>query len=190
MKNLITLCLLLAGAFVSQAQEKNANNCQCPAPEKLDYDQVRSYSHDKLIAIEPSDFNYRFEQKILEMSCVDLKNDSKETIIQKVNCMWNKYKTYFSCDSLGFHIPNGNILKFTLNFNFADFIYYMGDNYNIDFLFIDPADGKTVLQYLDEEISDTRKNGAGRIREMKEVKAFILEKREYDSKEQMFKAVK
>jgi hypothetical protein len=190
MKIIAILCFLLVMSFTLQAQEKQKADCNCPEPEKLDYVQVCWYSHDKLRAIEPSDFTYRFEQKIMEMSCVDLKNDSKETIIQKVNCMWNKYKTYFSCDSLGFHIPNGNILKFTLNFNFADFIYYMGDNYNIDFMFIDPADGKTVLQYLDEEISDTGKNGAGRIREMKEVKAFILEKREYDSKEQMFKAVK
>ena len=79
--------------------------------------------------------------------------------------MWNKYKTNFSCDSLGFNVPNGNVFKFTLNFNFADFIYYMGDNYNVDFMFIDPADGKTIVQYLDEEISKTNKYGSGKIRE-------------------------
>ena len=190
MKKLLTLCLLMITFFTSQAQENQTEICDCPEPEKVDYAQICAYSHDKLRAIEPSDFLYRFEQKIVEISCVDLKNDSKEIIIEKVNCMWNKYKTKFSCDSLGFHIPNGNILKFTLNFNFADFIYYMGDNYNVDFMFVDPADDKTVIQYLDEEISDTKKNGLGRIREMKEVKAMVLEKRKYNPKEQMFEPVK
>ena len=190
MKKLITFCLLLATVFTSQAQEKQNDICDCPEPERVDYAQICSYSKDQKRAIEPSNLTYLFEQKILEMSCVNLKNDSQETIIQKVNCMWNKYKSNFSCDSLGFSIPNGNILKFTLNFNFADFIYYMGDYYNVDFTFVDPADGKTLLEYLDKEISNTNMNGAGRIRELKEVRAFILEKRIYNPKEQNFFPIK
>ena len=104
--------------------------------------------------------------------------------------MWNKYKTKFSCDSLGFNVPNGNVLKFAMNFNFADFVYYMGDYYNVDFMFVDPADGKTIIQYLDEEIAKTNKYGSGKIKEMTEVKAFILEKRIYNPKEQNFFPVK
>lgn len=189
MKKLITFCLILITIFSSQAQEKQIENCNCPAPEKVDYAKICSYTKDKKIAVEES-LNYLFQEILLKMSCADLKNDSQETIIQKVNCMWNKYKTKFSCDSLGFHVSNGNILKFTLNFNFPDFTYYMGDYYNVDFMFVDPADGKTVVEYIDEEIANTAKNGSGRIRELKEVKAFILEKRKYNPKEQRFEPVK
>ena len=167
------------------AQAKIAD-CNCPEPQKADYFQVQIHSRDKTRAKEPSECDYYFEQLILKMSCADLKNDSKETIIQKVNCMWNKYKTKFSCESLGFNVINGNILKYTMNFNFPDFIYYLGDNYNIDFMFEDPADGKTFIEYLDEEISKTSKNGPGRISEMKEIKTFVLTKRKYNSVTKVF----
>ena len=190
MKKLITICLLLANIFTTQAQEKKVEVCNCPEPERVDYAKICAYSRDKRVAEEESPVDYLFQEILLKMSCVDLKNDSQETIIQKVNCMWNKYKTKFACDSLEFNVPNGNVLKFTLNFNFPDFVYYMGDYYNVDFMFIDPADGKTIIQYLDEEISKTIKNGPERIRELKEVRAFILEKRIYNPKEQNFFPVK
>ena len=191
MKKLLTIYLILANIFTTQAQEKKVEVCNCPEPERVDYAKICSYTRDKKIAEEESPVNYLFQEKLLEMSCVDLKNDSQETIIQKVNCMWNKYKTKFACDSLEFNVPNGNVLKFTLNFNFADFIYTMGNCYNVDFTFVDPADGKTLLEYLDKEISNTNmKNGAGRIRELKEVRTFILEKRIYNPKEQNFFPIK
>jgi hypothetical protein len=169
--------------------EVKTEDCNCPEPTKNDYFLVQINSKNKTRAKEPSECDYYFEQLMMKMSCVDLKNDSRETIIKKVNCMWNKYKTKFSCDSLGFNVTNGNILKYTMNFNFSDFIYYMGDNYNIDFMFVDPADGKTIIEYFDKEIV-SGKYGDGKIREMNEVKSFILEKRKYNPKEQRFDPVK
>ncbi len=169
--------------------ENKIENCNCPEPTKNDYFLVQMHSRDQTRAKEPSECDYYFEQLIMKMSCVDLKNDSREIIIQKVNCMWNKYKLNFSCNSLGFNVMNGNILKYTMNFNFSDFIYYMGDHYNVDFMFVDPADGKTIIEYFDKEIA-SGKYGDGKIREMNEVKAFILEKRKYNPKEQRFEPVK
>jgi len=124
------------------------------------------------------------------MSCGDLKNDSRETLIRKVNCMWDKYKTKFVCDALGFGVPNGNILKYTVNFNFPDFIYLMGEYYNIDFMFVDPADNKTIIQYLDEAMAKTYLYSEGKIKEMQEVKEYLLEKRVYNPKTELFEAVK
>ena len=190
MKNLLIICHLLATVFICQAQEKQNEVCDCPEPERIDYAKICAYSRDKRVAEEESPVDYLFQEILLKMSCVDLKNDSQETIIQKVNCMWNKYRTKFACDSLEFGVPNGNVLKFAMNFNFADFVYYMGDYYNVDFTFVDPADGKTLLEYLDKEISNNNMNGAGRIRELKEVRTFILEKRIYNPKEQNFFPIK
>ena len=187
MKKLITLCLLLAAVFTGWAQQNIKDIIDdCPQPSKQQIIRVCISIYEKTSPTDESGLGYKYQEDLYEMSCVDLQNDSQETIIQKINCMWNKYRTKFACDSLGFSIPNGNILKFTLNFNFADFVYYMGDYYNVDFTFVDPADGKTLLEYLDKEISNTNMNGAGRIRELKEVRAFILEKRIYNPKEQNF----
>lgn len=190
MKKLITIWLLLATAFTTQAQEKQTDVCDCPEPERVDYAKMCSYSKDKKKAIEPSDFTFLFEQQLLKMSCVDLEKDSQETIIQKVNCMWNKYKTKFSCDSLGFNVSNGNILKFNMSFNFPDFIYILIDQYDLDLMFVDPADGLTFIEYLDQEISKTHKFGSGKIVEMQQVKKDVLMEMKYNPKEQRFEPVK
>lgn len=176
--------------FYQPSTRKKIEVCNCPEPERVDYAQICAYTRDKKIASEESPVNYLFQEILLKMSCVDLKNDSQETIIQKVNCMWNKYRTKFACDSLGFNVPNGNVLKFTMNFNFPDFIYCMGDHYNVDFMFIDPADGKSIIMYLDEEISKTNKYGPGKIREMNEVRDYILSDKKYNPQEQLFEEVK
>ena len=189
MKKLLTIYLILATSFTSQAQEKLKEVCDCPAPSIVDYAKMCSYSKDKIIASEES-LSYLFEEILLNMSCVDLKNDSQETIIQKVNCMWNKYKTKFACDSLEFNVPNGNILKFNMNFNFPDFIYLLVDQYGLDVTFVDPADGLTFVEYLDQEISKIQKFGPGKIEEMIQVKNDVLRQKKYNPETKFFEPVK
>jgi hypothetical protein len=149
----------------------------CPAPEKVDYAKICSYSRDKKLAPEDSELNYLFEQQILKMSCATEGKDSPQAIKQKTSIMWNTYRTKFACDSLEFNVPNGNILKFSMNFNFPDFIYTMVNTYDLDMDFKDPADNKTIIEYLDEEIAKTTKFGVGKIKEMKEVRALLVEQK-------------
>ncbi len=199
MKKILPVCLLITIAFSSHTKLNIANVHNQAASQVEDCDCVKendlaklcSYTKDKIRATSASgEYTFLFEELILKMSCVDLKNDSKETIIRKVNCMWDKYKYKFACDGLGFNVPNGNILKMAINYNFDDFIYLLGDNYNVDFMFKDPADGKTFVQYLNEEIAKTSKNGLGRIRLMREIKEYILEERKYNRITKMFEVVK
>lgn len=75
MRKIFTICLLVATAFTIQAQEKQIEDCNCPAPEKVDYVQICSYTKEKKRAKEES-LDYLFQEKLLKMSCVDLKNDS------------------------------------------------------------------------------------------------------------------
>ena len=189
MKKLITICLLLTSVFSSQAQEKQNDICDCPAPERVDYAKISRYIRDKEKSLEAS-LTFLFEEHLLKMSCVDLKNDTRETIIQKVNCMWNIYKTKFACDSLEFNVPNGNVLKFAMNFNFPDAIYLLVDHYGLDVTFIDPADGLSFIGYLDQEISKTKKFGPGKIEEMIQVKKDVLMEMKYNPKTKEFEPVK
>ena len=177
MKKILTICLLLATAFTIQAQEKQTEVCDCPAPQKVDYAKICSYTKDKKHSSEESELNFLFEQQMIKMSCAVEGKDSPEVIRIKVNKMWNKYRTNFACDSLGFNVPNGNVLKFTMNFNFPEFIYYMIDNYDLDMDFKDPADNKTIIEYLNEELAKTKKYGSGKIIEMTEVKTALEEQK-------------
>jgi antitoxin component YwqK of YwqJK toxin-antitoxin module len=180
----------VAGSWKTYNDRGQNDNCDCAPPEKVDYIAFCSDTKGKKRAATESEYTFLFEESILKMSCVDLKKDSRETIIRKVNCMWDKYKLKFACDYLGFNVINGNILKFAMNFNFPDFIYLMGDNYNVDFMFIDPADGKTFAQYLDEEMAKTKKYGSEKIMEMQEIKDYILTRKKYDPKTQLFEVEK
>jgi hypothetical protein len=180
---------LLVMSFTLQAQEKQKADCNCPEPEKVDYSKMCAYSKDQTKSTVKG-LNYLFEEQLLKMSCVDLRNDSRETIIEKVNCMWNKYKTKFACDSLGFNVPNGNILKFCMNFNFSDFIYTLVDKYGLDVMFVDPADKLTFIGYLNQEINKTSLYGSGKIMEMEEVKRDVTMEMKYNPVEQLFEPVK
>lgn len=150
---------------------------ECPAPDKVNYAKFCSYTKDKKRASADSELTFLFEQEMLKMSCAVEGKDSPEVIKKKTNAMWNKYRTNFACDSLGFNVPNGNVLKFAMNFNFPDFIYLMVDNYDFDLDFKDPADNKTVIEYLTQEIAKTSLYGAGKIREMLEIKAVLEEQK-------------
>ncbi len=173
MKKQIVLLHLFTILFynVSPAQTSNkANNEDCDCVEvPVDFAKLCSYSKDKKRSEVGPPFTFLFEDILAKMACVDLKKDSKETMIRKINCMWNKYRTKCKCDSLGFGVPNGNIAKYVINFNFPDWYFIMKDNYGLDFNYIDPADGKTLYEWLKQEISKTYMYGSGKIREMQEI---------------------
>ena len=78
--------------------------------------------------------------------------DDLETAKLKIQAWWNKYKSKCKCDSVNFTVPNGNLLKFSINQSMPDFIDTLVSNYGLDINFIDPADGKNVLDYLNDEI--------------------------------------
>lgn len=144
MKNLITICLILATAFTSQAQEKQKEVCDCPAPKggKFIYFCTLVEDQDK-----------RYITQMMEIACADPKKESPETVRAKVNCMFEKYYAEFGCDDPGFLVPNGNILKYAVNQEFENFIYGMVEEFGIDINIKDPADGKTLLDFiLDEKI--------------------------------------
>lgn len=161
--------------------------CGCVDPN--DFAKLCSYSKDKKRS-NLDEYTFLFEETLLKMACVDLKKDSKETIIRKVNCMWNQYRSQIKCDQLGFGLPNGNIAKFVINFNFPDWYYLLKDNYNLDFDYADPADGKTLAQWLDQEIAKTYLYGSGKIKEMQEIRDDLKKTYKYNPADQTFEIVK
>ncbi|MBA2404659.1 MAG: hypothetical protein H0V66_07800, partial [Bdellovibrionales bacterium] len=118
-------------ANLSELEKVTEVVADCPAPDAVSYAKVCSYSKEKkkLPAGTASELTFLFEQELLKMSCAIEGKDSPEIIKQKTNAMWNKYRTNFACDTLGFNVPNGNILKSNISSNFPDFIYLLIDTY-------------------------------------------------------------
>lgn len=82
-----------------------------------------------------------------------LAGDNELIIKAKVQRFWNLYYEYFGCDTLGFATEYGNILKFAIHNSYNTFIDSMVSNFLIDINKIDPSDGKTLLDFVKEEIN-------------------------------------
>ena len=143
MKKLITFCLLLLTGFSIKAQNKDTLTCNCPRPKDGKFGNICTL-------VENQDFAYKKEIKL--MSCVDLLKDSPETIRRKVNCMWEKYYNEFNCEGSGF-ITQGNVLKYAINQGFDYFIDGMVKEFGVNINNKDPANDKTLLDFVLSEIN-------------------------------------
>ena len=149
MKITLTFFLYLAMPFISNAQQPAAVDCNCPAPKGGKFVYFCTM-------VENQDIQYI--EQLIEMSCVDLNKDSPETIKAKVQCMWNKYYAEFGCDNTGFLVPQGNILKYAVNQEFELFIDGVVEDFDLDINLKDPADGKTLLDFVLDEINRYKKD--------------------------------
>ncbi len=148
MKIALTFSLYLIMIFSSNAQQPPAADCNCPKPKEGKFVYFCSL-------IEGQDSQYK--QQLREMSCVDLTKDSPETIRAKVQCMWRRYYAEFGCDDTGFLVPQGNILKYAINQEFEYFIDGVVEEFGLDINLKDPVDGKTLLDFVLDEIKRYKK---------------------------------
>ena len=152
MKKLITLCLLLTTVFTSQAQEKQTDVCDCPEPTKEQFGNVCQAIYDKEVYEGSAPFSYVYQEILWEISCAN-PNESLELAKIKIKCMWNKYRQNFRCygypDSVA---TERNIAKFSVDTGFTAFTSEAVKKYNLDMNFKDPADNKTVVDFIKDQI--------------------------------------
>jgi hypothetical protein len=152
MKKIIPLFLFLLIALSSQAQEKKAEVCDCPEPTKDEFTSVCQAIYDKEAYEGSGPFSYVYQENLWELSCVK-PNESIEIAKIKIQCMWSKYRQNFRCfgypDSIATDL---NILKFSLDTGFTAFISEAVKKYNLDMNFKDPADNKTILDFIKDQI--------------------------------------
>jgi hypothetical protein len=149
MKNLITICLLLATAFTSQAQEeKKVEDCDCPKPTRDEFTGVCNAIYEKKGDGEGF-FGDKYQELMWKISCADPKKDSKEVAYQKIRCMWNKYRVEFRCFGYtGVSAADTNVANFSIDTGFSTFLVAAVKRWKLDMNFIDPADGETLMDFL------------------------------------------
>jgi hypothetical protein len=98
---------------------------------------------------------YTFQTKILRASCVET-SDSPEIVQAKVQNFWNKYHDKLNCSQINFTIRNGHILKLAVERNSRDFINDAVRKWKVNLNHVDPADQKTVLDYIESELTKSR----------------------------------
>jgi hypothetical protein len=118
-------------------------------------DEVRGRYPDEE---ETSKYNYLFQSTLERMACVE-KTDSEEVIVKKVQAFWNKYFNECKCFKDDFVMIGGNVLKYAAQNTFEEFFYEIFTRYKLNLNFIDPADGKTLLDFVDQEYKRIKQIG-------------------------------
>ncbi len=136
----------------STATEENLNELEKVASRVDDCPRPKDGKFLNLCTlIENQDFEYKKE--LLSMSCADSKKDSTETVKSKVNHMWEQYYKNFGCNNTGFLVPEGNVLKYSINQGFEYFIDGVVEDFGLNINLKDPSDNKTLLDFTLDEIN-------------------------------------
>ncbi len=135
-------------ANLNQLQEVTAKVEDCPKPSDDMFEKMCEL-------IDVKDIKYK--DHLMKMSCVDKTKDSQITANTKIKHTWDNYKKDFYCNDEGFTVKDGNILKYSVYQDFPVFVEGVVKVFNLDINFKDPADGKTVMDYLQDEIKAYKK---------------------------------
>jgi hypothetical protein len=128
----------------NQLEEVVGKVDECPRPKDGKFVNICTM-------VENQDPNYKTE--LMTMSCVNPKKDSPETVKSKVNYMWETYYKEFGCDSSGFLVAQGNVLKYSVNQEFEYFVDGVVEEFGLNINLKDPSDGKTLLDFTLDEIN-------------------------------------
>lgn len=135
------------------------DNCPKPKPSKLENfcDVIGSQGME-------------YEIELNSMACVK-DSDLATTKKEKVQVMWSKYKNEFTCERDGFMVKDGNVLKLSVFSNFSTFLDGLVNDFEIDINYVDPADGKNVLDFTRDEIArlTSAGNQPDRLKELKQM---------------------
>ena len=136
--------------------ERSFGDSICPPPNSSFYKGICADVALRILvpASEKEYYEYYYEKRIFEASCIDVRVDDDETIKGKLKVFWNKFHSKCKCDSLDFNLSNSNFLKYALSQKMPDVIETFVPIYGLDITFIDPADGKTLQQYVENTLSE------------------------------------
>lgn len=140
-------------SFTVSSQISN-KDCDCPQPTAEQFSNLCVAIYQKNEASKYPNASFQYQEVLWEMACVDPLNDSKEERTKKIQCVWNKYRTLFRCYGYPTSIASdANVTKFSMDTGFTPFLTDCIRYNNLDMNFIDPADGKTLLDWMKERIN-------------------------------------
>lgn len=139
------------GKKLMKAVTKSVEEKTCPNPKKLRAlcMYVGDMSED---TGEGKKFRYGYQRVIMEASCVDRENDSKEVKAEKISKMWKQFESKMICNSIQFDVPNGSVIKYAAIRGIDPFISDVID-WKVNLNKVDEIDGMTVLDYIQYHIN-------------------------------------
>lgn len=102
-------------------------------------------------------FKFAYQEKIFEAACVSA-SDSKDEAHQKIRSMWSSFEdeSDLTCSSTSFNVTHGSVLKLAVYADFRQFVFEATRIWKVNVNRVDPADGRTLLDYVRDEIARNR----------------------------------
>jgi hypothetical protein len=144
---------------LSELEEVTEKVKECPKPTAKQITTVCNSIYAKKDPTDEENFGFQFQEDFWEMSCASVGKDTPEQAKQKIQKMWNTSREEFRCDGHSdVTLHNANVLKFSVDTGFSEFLFTAIKKYELDVNFKDPTDGKTVLDFVEAELAFYRKS--------------------------------
>ena len=104
----------------------------------------------------PADSGVRFEyEQIIYAAAGVVPGDTPEQIRLKIQALWDGHQDRFKCSSNDFDVSSGSILKYAISARSFSFLNTASQRWQLNLNYVDSVDGRTMLDYLQEEIRRT-----------------------------------
>ncbi|MHC1777592.1 MAG: hypothetical protein AB9834_19495 [Lentimicrobium sp.] len=155
---------VLGGTFTmgSNAADASSNekpthsvtdSCGCPKPSESDIYRLCDAVTQMETQLDKNDIEYFIYEDILrEISCIE-RNATKEEAAPKIREMWAKYGQCIECSVPKFGLGTDYILKYAVKMTFNAFLSSLVRTYKVNLSAKDPRDGKTIVEFCQEEIT-------------------------------------
>lgn len=103
----------------------------------------------------PRTYVWGYQAKLFEAALVDVSRDSEAAIGAKVSRVWKANEDALTCKSTQFDVTGGSAIKYAVSMKFEELLIDMV-NWKVDLNRIDQADGRTLLDYVSDQIASSR----------------------------------
>lgn len=155
MKTRFAAIALFLATFASAAQTLAVAKKPEPASKIVargpyDLSKLRgicAFVYSRARAPAESGYHFRYEQMMAEAAGVT-SNDDEEVRRTRMRYLWLDNQDAFRCTADNFNVTYGNALKYSARSKSFDLLNSAIEEWQLEFNFIDPADRRTLLDYL------------------------------------------
>jgi hypothetical protein len=104
------------------------------------------------------EYAFVYRMMLFKAAGVDPVHDDKSAVALKMSAWWAKHRKSLTCSVPNSVVRDGNILKVAVDRSSSDFLTDVVRRWRLDVNQVD-ADGKTVLDFVDEEIATSGVEG-------------------------------
>lgn len=134
---------------LSELEEVTKKVEPCPKPTKNSFTNLCNSLYSSTPGMPGGKFGDKYQEDLWAMSCADIDKDTIETAKVKIQKMWNENRVDFRCYGYsGVTVKDANVAKFSMDIGFSTFLVIAAKRYQLDMNFIDPADGKSLMDFL------------------------------------------